>query len=64
MSFDEFGGLKFHIGTGVRSERQSDHLQSLWDRGYFHEEMEAGTRIAQMHRNRLLGSVTPPAEDW
>jgi hypothetical protein len=30
LIFDEYGQLKFHVGTGVRSKRQTKRLESLW----------------------------------
>lgn len=66
LIFGEYGQLKFHIGSGVKSARQSDRLQSLWDRGYFADSAGAGgARFANMHRDRSLRPLTPPQEeDW
>jgi hypothetical protein len=66
LVFGEFGQLKYHIGTGVRSpKRQGARLQSLWDRGYFADDAPGATaRIAQMHRHRELRPVREPREDW
>jgi hypothetical protein len=64
LIFSEFGRLKFHIGTGVRSSKQSARLQSLWERGYFETKADAGLRIAQMHSDRALRPQARPREDW
>lgn len=65
LVFSEFGQLKFHVGTGVRSRRQSGRLQSLWDNGYFEETSSStAARIARMHRHRLLKPVREPREEW
>jgi hypothetical protein len=64
LIFNEYGLLKFHIGTGVKSQRQSDRLQSLWDRGYFAEQWSPGSRIARMHRERVIRPVAPRQEAW
>ena len=65
LIFDEYGRLKYHIGTGVVKPAQSARLQSLWDRGYF-DGPAAGPagRIAQMHRHRALRPLHEPREDW
>jgi hypothetical protein len=64
LLFDEFGRLKLHIGTGVRSPRQSERLQSLFDQGAFHRDADAGTRFAELHRRRMMGEVGHPEEQW
>jgi hypothetical protein len=65
LVFNEYGQLKFHIGTGVTSSLQSARLQSLWDNGYF--EDDAGTtaaRLTRIHRNRVLNPVRAVREEW
>lgn len=64
LIFNEFGSLKFHIGTGVRSAKQSDRLRSLWKRGYFQQSKDASARIARMHRDRVLRPVRALEEGW
>ncbi|MFN7913694.1 MAG: hypothetical protein U0Q55_00030 [Vicinamibacterales bacterium] len=64
LIFDEYGRLKYHIGTGVVRPGQSKRLQSLWDRGYFDGQAVAAGRIAQMHRHRALRPLREPREDW
>ncbi|HEY8509218.1 MAG TPA: hypothetical protein VIL32_12715, partial [Steroidobacteraceae bacterium] len=64
LIFDQFGRLKFHIGTGVRSNRQTERLQSLWDRGYFARGESVATDLAQLHRQRVLHRVRAPSEQW
>jgi hypothetical protein len=64
LVFNEYGLLKFHIATGVKSPRQSDRLQSLWDRGYFVRQPSASARIASLHRDRVLRPCRSFAEAW
>lgn len=64
LIFNEFGRLKFHISTGVRSARQTDRLRNLWERGYFHPSKDASARIARMHRDRVLRPVRTFEEGW
>ena len=64
LIFDEYGRLKFHIGTGVASPRQSDRLESLWRRGDLDRTSAARGNFAQMHRNRGLRRVALPRERW
>jgi hypothetical protein len=64
LVFNEYGLLKFHIGTGVKSPRQSDRLQSLWDRGYFSRQITASARIASLHRDRVLRPLLSTREQW
>jgi hypothetical protein len=64
LIFNEYGQLKFHVGTGVASRHQSARLQSLWDNGYFEEPAPAAARIARMHRHRALKPLKEPREDW
>jgi hypothetical protein len=64
LVFSEFGRVKFHIGTGVRSHRQSARLQSLQDRGAFNRDAGQGTNFADLHRRRMLGGAGHPEEQW
>lgn len=67
LIFNEFGALKYHIGKGVRSERQTERLQSLWDRGFFQRDLDEGgdaADFASLHRQRALPRSAPPAEQW
>jgi hypothetical protein len=54
LIFSEYGQLKFHVGTGVRSPRQSGRLQSLWDRGELATPAPSTARIRRMHQARAL----------
>ena len=64
LIFDEFGHLKYHIGKGVRSQRQSERLESLWARGYFQGSETEQANFAQLHRNRSLRRLIRPQEQW
>lgn len=65
LIFSEYGKLKYHIGTGVRSRHQSERLQCLWDNGYFDDDAPpAAARIARMHQHRALRPLRETREDW
>ncbi|MBU8975845.1 hypothetical protein JI752_006785 [Lysobacter sp. MMG2] len=64
LIFDEFGRLKFHIGTGVRSSKQSARVRSLWERGELDGRANVGVRIARMHRDRVLRRPISPMGVW
>ena len=64
LIFDEFGRVKFHIGTGVRSKRQSARIQSLYERGAFNRDAGERAHFADLHRRRMLGGAGHPEEQW
>jgi len=64
LVFDEFGRVKFHVGTGVRSSRQGARIRSLYERGAFNRDAGASTRFADLHRRRILGGAGRPEEQW
>ncbi len=66
LVFDEFGRLKFHVGSGVRSKKQSDRLQTLWETGYYSErrQLQPARRFAQMHLERALPPRRFVGEGW
>ena len=64
LVFDEFGRVKFHIGTGVRSKRQSARIQSLYELGAFNRDVGEQTHFADLHRRRMLGGAGHPEEQW
>lgn len=65
LIFNDYGELKYHIGTGVRSASQSDRIQSLWDRGAFSGGAAQGVRqFMQMHRQHNLGPMPRVEEGW
>ena len=64
LIFNEFGHVKFHIGTGVRSKRQSARLQSLYDSGAFNRDAGQTSNFADLHRRRMLGGAGHPEEQW
>jgi hypothetical protein len=53
LVFDEFGRLKYHVGSGVGSRRQSARLSYLWESG-FYGERQGLRRVAELHRARVL----------
>lgn len=54
LLFDEFGKLKYHIGSGVRSYRQNDRLDALAVSGSLQESRGRHRHFAMLHR----GSAT------
>jgi hypothetical protein len=64
LIFGEFGQLKFHVGTGVRSRKQSKRLRYLWESGYFDAAPSAAARIATMHRSRAMGPMVRIPRRW
>ena len=64
LIFDEFGRLKYHVGKGLWSDRQSGRLQSLWDHGFYQGGEAAQSDFAQLHRDRVLQRRTLARERW
>ena len=64
LIFDEFGRLKFHIGSGVRSRHQSERLKSLWERGEFDPHWTKERRFTRLHRLRAFPYAKDQAEYW
>lgn len=64
LVFNEYGLLKFHVGTGVTSAKQTERLQSLWDHGHFEQPQSVTARIAAMHRDRELRPAFPAKGGW
>lgn len=63
LIFDEYGRLKFAVGTGVASPSQTGRLE------YLHEIGALGSgpprlRFGALHRSRALGSRVRPGEVW
>jgi hypothetical protein len=56
LIFDDYGRLKFHIGSGVLSSRQNERLKSLWAHGQTGVEPAGARRFEEMHRMRALGA--------
>lgn len=55
LVFDDYGHLKYHIGSGVFSKKQTDRLQSLVDLGYFEAGREEEGHFVRLHRERAMG---------
>lgn len=66
LVFDEFGRLKFHIGSGVRSQKQTDRLEALWQSGFYSEKRQQQPlrRFAQLHLERALPMARFTGEGW
>jgi hypothetical protein len=61
LVFDDYGGLKFHIGTGVLSKKQNDRIASVWQAGTETSDLR---RFEALHRNRMLGSPARVKLEW
>lgn len=65
LLFNDYGVLKYHVGTGVASDKQQERLQSLWDLGAFDKDRASARRFAQLHLDRALGaSYRKRTEQW
>jgi hypothetical protein len=50
LLFDEFGQLKYHIQSRVRSWRQNDRLEALANSGALLASRASRRHFAQLHR--------------
>ena len=58
LIFDDYGNLKFHVGSGVLSRRQNQRLRSLWAQGQTGlPDPGAGRRFEQMHWLRAANNA-------
>jgi hypothetical protein len=64
LIFDEFGRLKFHIGSGVASPKQQARLEYLWANGFFSERQQSLRRFAHIHRERAMRRQIRAGERW
>lgn len=64
LIFDEFGQLKYHVGSGVAGEKQTRRLEYLFESGFFSERRAAQRRFASLHRDRALGRSSINGERW
>ena len=63
LVFDEFGQLKYDIGTALDSSCQTGRLQTLWERGFYvAPDREAGS-FAALHRKAMQQRI-PSHELW
>jgi len=61
LVFDDYGKLKFHIGTGVLSRKQNARIASVWEAGATDDGVR---RFEALHRNRMLGSPLRTKLEW
>lgn len=61
LVFDDYGGLKFHIGTGVLSKKQNARIASVWEAGSQSVDLR---RFEALHLNRMLGSPVRAKMEW
>lgn len=64
LIFNEFGQLKFHIATGVRSRLQSKRLANLYERGAFNRDESRFASFAELHRRRMTARLQSVGEQW
>ncbi|MHB8873333.1 MAG: gluzincin family metallopeptidase, partial [Myxococcaceae bacterium] len=71
LVFDEFGRLRFSIGDAVLNpekprvqDRQTERLQSLWERGAFRAGAGAARHFSSIHRLRSAAVPYFSAENW
>ena len=65
LIFNDYGGLKYHIGTGVTSGKQTERLSSLWKLGFYHRAHKKARRFARLHNDRAKGqAVRRSKEQW
>ncbi|HEX4301807.1 MAG TPA: hypothetical protein VHZ78_03385 [Rhizomicrobium sp.] len=61
LVFDDYGGLKFNIGSGVASRHQSDHVANTWRAG---PQALGLRRFEALHRERMLGPAPDADGGW
>lgn len=64
LVFDDYGSLKYNIGTGVTSSRQSRRLNFLWGDGEFASRARASNTFADLHRRIAMRQRVPVTEAW
>ncbi len=64
LVFDDYGSLKYNIGTGVTSSRQSKRLDFLWGDGEFASRARASNTFADLHRRIAMRQRVPVTEAW
>jgi len=64
LVFNDYGNLKYNIGTGVTSRRQSDRLNFLWGDGEFASRSRASKTFADLHRRIAMRQRVPAEEGW
>jgi len=64
LIFDDYGRLKYHIGSSLLGQRQGERLEELQRRGLLARGRGAGRSIASLHRARALRPAGNRAERW
>jgi hypothetical protein len=64
LVFDEYGTLKYNVGTGVTSRRQSRRLDFLWGEGEFTAGVRKSKTFADLHRRAAMRQSVPATEAW
>jgi hypothetical protein len=63
LIFDEFGQLKYHVQSRLKSSKQTDRLENLARRGLTDARSRALRPFALAHRLRSFNGVDPGFED-
>lgn len=64
LLFDDYGRLKYTIGTNVAGKSQSERVRHLWQSGEFSKEISSERRFARMHRERAMRYSSYWREQW
>lgn len=72
LLFDEYGRLKYHIGSGIVSKKgtkdqgnkQSERLAHLWESGFYAEDLTPARRFSALHRSRAVARTPLAGEGW
>jgi hypothetical protein len=64
LIFDEYGRLKFAVGTGVTGRGQTHRLAWKWKCGEFDAKRVGRRTFSRMHRSRALGLTIRRREAW
>lgn len=61
LVFDDYGNLKFHIGSGVASGKQSEHVAATWRAP---AEKLGFRQFEALHRQRIIGDSMTDNGGW
>jgi len=64
LIFDQYGQLRFHIGSGIRSKLQQRRIEYLWSTGALDHRVAASRRFLRMHIHRALHTDRNEKESW
>jgi hypothetical protein len=64
LIFNEYGHVKFHIYSRVRSDFQTKRLKHLWEYGAFRKAFGAKLKFSTLHLHRASGTDHQYREEW